>query len=222
MTPSPRAGVPPVAVRMPSSLASAPANRHAPDHRLAIAAAKIIGAGAQFGRVVDDGRDVIELRDGELTIDARNAAPVELRSGTTAIRIADAKITVTARTGAVATVAVFAGSVEMSSGPRSMVVTAGTVWEAPAAPNGETDASFEAFRAGWLALRRGELRVAIAAFDRASDPVVREDAAFWAAVAAERAGDDDAAHRRFVEFLATFPDSPRVNAVRRAIADKRR
>jgi TolA-binding protein len=47
--------------------------------------------------------------------------------------------------------------------------------------------------------------------------VVQEDAAYWAAVAASRAGDREAAHRRFADFLVRFPGSPRVVAARRAL-----
>lgn len=182
-------------------------------------AAKLSGTKARFGRATQSGRDVIELRDGALTVDARQTAPAEIRLGATAIHIADAKATVTARTGALARVAVFAGSVELSSGARSTIVNAGTVWEAPAEPASDPNSSLAAFREGWLALRQSRFADAIAAFDRASDPVVQEDAAYWAAVATSRAGDRDAARRRFADFLARFPESPRADAARRALAD---
>jgi hypothetical protein len=189
----------------------------APPSAPAVATAKLSGSRAQFGRATRSGRDVIELRDGELTVDARQTAPAEIRLGTTAIRIADAKATVKVRTGALASVTVFAGSVELSSGARSTIVTAGTVWEAPAEPVADANSSLAAFREGWLALRQGQFTAAITAFDRASDPVVREDAAYWAAVAASRAGDRDAARRRFADFLSRFPGSPRAEAARRAL-----
>ena len=74
---------------------------------------------------------------------------------------------------------------------------AGTVWrrEALADPRPATPAvpprpepvtptgAAAAFRNGWEALRAERYRDAIAAFDRASDPVVAEDAAYWAAAA---------------------------------------
>jgi hypothetical protein len=188
-----------------------------PRNRPAIAAAKLSG-GAQFGRATRSGRDVIDLHDGELTVDTRQTAPAEIQLGTTAIRVANAKVTVTVRTGVLETVAVFAGSVELSSGARSTVVTAGTVWEAPAEPpTSDPAASLDAFREGWAALQQKRLAKAIAAFDRASDPVVHEDAAYWAAVATYRAGDRADARRRFTEFLARFPKSPRANAARSAL-----
>ena len=73
-----------------------------------------------------------------------------------------------------------------------------------------------AFRAGWEALRAARYADAIAAFDRATDPAVAEDASFWAAIAAQRAGQADDARKRLDLFLATFPDSPRAEDARRA------
>jgi TolA-binding protein len=145
---------------------------------------------------------------------------VELRLGPTAIRVADAKATVTAKTGAIASVVVFAGSVALSSGVQSTVVMAGNVWVA--SKTSDRAGSMAAFQAGWAALRRGNFAIAIAEFDRARDPVIREEAAFWAAIAARRAGHRDAAHRRFVEFLENFPFSSRADAARREIAADRR
>ena len=72
------------------------------------------------------------------------------------------------------------------------------------------------FRVGWEALRAHRYNEAIAAFDRATDPAVAEDAAFWAAIAAQRAGYDDIARKRLDAFLAAFPDSPRAESARRA------
>ena len=73
-----------------------------------------------------------------------------------------------------------------------------------------------AFRAGWEALRARRYDDAISAFDRATDPAVAEDAAFWAAIAAQRAGRSDDARKRLDAFLAEFPDSPRAESARRA------
>lgn len=183
--------------------------------RAPVAAAVVTSRRAQFGRAMRGDRDIVELRDGEVTVDARNTAPIELRLGDTAVRVADAKATVTAKTGAIASVVVFAGSVELSSGASSTVVIAGTTWEAP-----RTDPSWSlaAFRSGWSALRRNELAAAVTAFDKATDPVVREEAAFWAAVAVHRSGDHAAARRRFRDFLVQFPDSSRSDAAREALA----
>ncbi|HTR53756.1 MAG TPA: tetratricopeptide repeat protein, partial [Kofleriaceae bacterium] len=58
---------------------------------------------------------------------------------------------------------------------------------------------------------------AVAAFDRATDPIVAEEAMFWAAVCAGRAGDDDDSARRLRAFLARFPHSPRRHDARAAL-----
>jgi TolA-binding protein len=57
-----------------------------------------------------------------------------------------------------------------------------------------------------------------AAFDRANDPVVVEEAMFWAAIASERAGNLDEAARRLRTFVERFPSSPWLEAARAAIA----
>lgn len=85
--------------------------------------------------------------------------------------------------------------------------------EASAPPSGVA-----AFRAGWEALRAGQPRVARAHFERADDPAVREDAAYWAAVASERAGERLEAARRFREFAQLYPASPRAADARAAAA----
>ncbi len=85
--------------------------------------------------------------------------------------------------------------------------------EASAPPSGVA-----AFRAGWEALRAGQPRVARAHFERADDPAVREDAAYWAAVASERAGERVEAARRFREFAQLYPASPRAADARAAAA----
>ncbi len=77
--------------------------------------------------------------------------------------------------------------------------------------------SARAFQDGWAALHAGRDADAIAAFDRATDPSVAEDASYWAAVAAERAGDVADAARRMRDFIARFPTSPRVGAARAAL-----
>jgi TolA-binding protein len=77
--------------------------------------------------------------------------------------------------------------------------------------------SMAAFRRGWEALRAHHHAQAIAAFDLATDPVVAEDAAFWAAIATERAGDLDGAATRLRDFLDRFPGSPRAETARAAL-----
>src|SRR4030095_4227402 len=138
--------------------------------------------------------------DGEVTIDARGARPVEIATVGTRVRIGDAKVAVVAKRGVVETVTVIAGTVEVTSHGRRQVIESGTIWERDRA----VDAAFDAFREGWTALRDGKYDAAIAAFDRAGDPAVAEDARYWAAVASERAGQKVEATRRFEEFLAKF------------------
>jgi len=92
--------------------------------------------------------------------------------------------------------------------------------EAPAAVRSPTPVgspALDAFRIGWEALRAGRHRDAIAAFDRATDPAVAEDARYWAAVAAARAGDPQDAQRRLREFVIAFPASLHVAAARAAL-----
>ncbi|MBL8621304.1 MAG: hypothetical protein JNK64_08375 [Myxococcales bacterium] len=88
----------------------------------------------------------------------------------------------------------------------------------PAAPPAPPPIGVAAFRAGWEALRAGQPLVARAHFDRAGDPAVAEDAAYWAAVASERAGDRLEAARRFRQFAQAFPASPRAADARAAAA----
>ncbi|HEU0030205.1 MAG TPA: hypothetical protein VFQ53_06225 [Kofleriaceae bacterium] len=78
-------------------------------------------------------------------------------------------------------------------------------------------AALAAFRDGWTALRAGQYEAAIAAFDRATDPVIAEEAAFWAANACERAGRLDDAARRYRAFVDRFPGSARAGSARTAI-----
>jgi hypothetical protein len=102
--------------------------------------------------------------------------------------------------------AVFGGSAQIA-GER---VAAGEPWQ-------PTASGFDWFRRGWAALRDGRDDEALAAFDRADAPAIASDAAFWAAVAAERAGHDDA-RARFERFVARFPDSEHVGAARAHLA----
>ncbi|HEY1817003.1 MAG TPA: hypothetical protein VGG74_31860 [Kofleriaceae bacterium] len=78
-------------------------------------------------------------------------------------------------------------------------------------------AALTSFRDAWVALRAGDNRAAVALFDRSTDPAVAEEATYWAAIAAERAGDDADAKRRFSNFIARFPSSPYVEQARRAL-----
>lgn len=173
-------------------------------------------ASADFARATTSTRDVVTLREGQVAVDAVHARPVQVVAGQTRIQITRARAEITARSGVIEAVTVFAGSVEVTVGDRRRVIQAGMVWErelTELAP----DESLRAFRDGWKALRAKRHAEAIAAFDRATDPVVAEDASYWAAIASERAGDRADAVRRYTDFLARFPQSPRAEAARAAM-----
>jgi hypothetical protein len=173
------------------------------------------GRAADFTRLTVEDREVLALRNGTLTIDARNAREVEITMRGTTVRVDEAKICVVAHRGVIETVTVFAGSAEVTARGKLTVVEAGMVW-VPDAVGAAT--ALREFRVGWAALRDGDLATAIAAFDRARDPVVAEDAAYWAAVAVERAGNVGDAARRFAGFLDLFPKSPHAETARVALA----
>ncbi len=184
--------------------------------------ASLVGKGADFARTQRGDQDVVTLHDGELTIDATASDPVTIVAGDTRVTIASSRATVVARRGVIVTASVFAGTAHVTTtGGRLHVIDAGDVWirDPEAKPTAAAGArvSLEAFRIGWEALRAQQHPQAIAAFDRATDPVVAEDAAFWAAIAAERAGDPDDAATRLRSFLDRFPTSPRTEAARAAL-----
>lgn len=158
-----------------------------------------------------------QLSDGPVTIDARNAAPVRVAAGDTAVQISASKVEVTSRGGVVTMVRVFAGSAEIDHTGRRVVVVAGDVWVRPTGPV----EALQSFEQGWMALRSARYRDAIAAFERAADPVVAEDAAYWAAIAAERAGDRVDAERRLRSFMIHFPRSLRIENARRLLTEFR-
>ena len=211
-----------------------PAPPSVPDVRPAPELAGVTGAKAQFTRETTAGTDVVQLRDGELAIDALATRAVEIVAGTTRIAIpTSTRAAVVARAGVIESVTVFAGSVEVIAGDHKATVAAGTAWERttlkvatekpakPEASDAERTAlatsSLAAFREGWTALRTGNHQAAIEAFDRATDPVVAEDATYWAANATERAGDRQGAAKRYADFVARFPASPRAAAAEAAI-----
>ena len=204
--------------------------------------AGVTGSTAVFERVTTAAQDRVRLVEGALEIDARVARPIQIISGAMEVAVpTQARASVVARGGVIQSVAVFAGSVEIVVGDRRQRIEAGATWErstilarVPAAPReapadptaagpepapapADVATSLSAFRDGWTALRAGDHRAAIAAFDHATDPVVAEDAAYWAANATERAGDRADAARRYADFIARFPASPRAEASAAAI-----
>ena len=184
-----------------------------PDAR---AAAKLAGSGdyARDARDAKAPHDIVRLRGGELTVDSTGSGPVEVVSGGTAIAVKKARVKVIASHGVVSSVAVFAGSAEVTVDGHRVIVEAGTVWERDVA----RDEALAAFRTGWTALRSGDNTAAIAAFDRATDPTVAEDATYWGAIASERVGDTDGALRRYRDLLARFPSTTRASEARAALA----
>jgi hypothetical protein len=156
---------------------------------------------------------MVALRDGALTIDARNRAPVSVVVGDATFAVANGRVKIVASGSVIVSAHVFSGSVERIDAAVHATIEAGEAWTPPPGPK----TSLAAFRAGWQALREGRNSDARSAFVLATDPVVVEDATFWAAVAAERAGDDDAA-ARYDAFAVQFPDSAHVDAARAAAA----
>jgi len=214
---------PPIEIVERARIEHAPEDVHQAPRR-----AEIVSSDADFARERRDAQDIVMLRDGELAIDARDREPVTVVAGDTRVTIARSRVHIIARTGVIVTARVFAGSAEVTTAGKRQVIDAGAVWtrETPAEPGRDTaprapetgpSASLTAFRAGWEALRANRYLDAIAAFDRATDPVVAEDAAFWAAIASERAGNRADAATRLRAFVDRFPGSVRIEAARSAL-----
>jgi hypothetical protein len=214
--PVPVAIAPAVAPTLPVAPAPPPAVAPLPK---APVAAEVAGT-ATFTRASVAKRDTLRLGEGEIVIDARDREPVAVTARDTTIAIANARVSVTAHHGVIVATRVFAGSVEVTSGAAHRVLETGEVWSRPLdlPPASAAATSLAAFRSGWEALRGGHTSEAIASFDRATDEVVAEDAAFWAAVAADRGGDVPEAVRRLRAFLERFPASPHADAARASLA----
>ena len=150
-------------------------------------------------------RDVITLADGSVDVDTTHSRAVDVRIGATVVRVDGAKVTVVAKQHAIVRVHVVVGAASIISPDRRIVVERGSVWTAEETAS---ERSLHAFRDAWIALRAGNNREAIALFDTATDPTVAEEAAYWAAIATKRMGDDAAARVRMTDFLARFPQSP--------------
>ncbi|HEY0252095.1 MAG TPA: hypothetical protein VGC41_11250, partial [Kofleriaceae bacterium] len=146
--------------------------------------------------------DAVTLADGTLELDTRGKHAVEIVIGETLVRAAQARVRVQARNRAVVSVEVVVGAVHIVTRDRDTIVERGMTWEPPVAAGGLSE-----FRAAWVELRAGHSREAMLLFDRATNPAIREEARYWAAIAASRARDPSAA-QRMVEFEAAFPDSP--------------
>jgi TolA-binding protein len=171
--------------------------------------AKVAGAGT-FDRV----GDTVKLEQGEVTIDSVGTKAASVTHGDTAVSVRGARVKVIAKRGVIAQVHVFAGSAEVTVAGKKVIVEQGTIWDR----NGAREDSLAAFRTGWELLRAGDNAGAITAFDQASDDVVAEDAAYWAAIAAERMGNTTDALARFRAFVLRFPKSPRAESATTSIA----
>jgi ferric-dicitrate binding protein FerR (iron transport regulator) len=179
------------------------------------ARAKLDGTG-DYSRKVTADHEIVRLASGELTVDTDHstARPVHVVTGDTTLAFKHARVKVIATKGAIAQVSVFAGTAELTVNGTTQIIEAGMVWERPATP---ADSS-TAFQEGWAALREGRNADAIAAFDRAVDPVVAEDALYWGAIASERIGDAAGAKQRYEMLLEKFATSPRAKKVKKALA----
>ncbi len=93
------------------------------------------GTGARFERVPASDRDVVFVTDGTLAVDAttsEQAISLTDRAATPlSVRAEGARLEVRASRGAIHSVQVFAGSVEITHQGRTIVVTAGATWTAP-------------------------------------------------------------------------------------------
>ncbi|MBA3463555.1 MAG: hypothetical protein H0T46_26600 [Deltaproteobacteria bacterium] len=171
--------------------------------------AKVAGAGT-FARV----GDTVKLSQGEVTVDTVGTKAASVTHGDTAVSVRSARVKVIAKRGVIAQVHVFAGSAEVTVGGKKVTVEQGTIWDR----NGAREDSLAAFRTGWELLRSGDNAGALGAFDQATDDVIAEDAAYWAAIAAERMGNNADALSRFRAFVTRFPKSPRAESATSSIA----
>ena len=71
---------------------------------------------------VRDGRDVLALADGSITIDSRDARDVDVRVADTVVHVNTARVRVHAHAGAILSVQVIAGSAEIETPARHVVV----------------------------------------------------------------------------------------------------
>jgi hypothetical protein len=159
---------------------------------------------AQVTRESVAGREVLRLTDGVVTVDSRDARDVEVRIAQATVLITDATVRVHARHGVITKIQVIVGSAQLVTPAKRVQIERGEIWSAEPALDTR---SIRAFRDGWVALRTGRNLEAIALFDTATDPMVADDAAYWAAIAARRAGSPDAMHR-LTEFVSRYPHSP--------------
>ena len=214
--PSTKAASAPPVVAMPARLSVVPIQP--PPARQSTSVHSLAGTTYEIDRTAD--HQTLHVHGGEgVVIESATAIDVDL--GATVIALAPGRFELRLRHGVIASVQVFAGYAQIKRDRDVTRVFAGETWDLPVAPpptilspvanlplrQPATVSGKEWFRLGWLALREHREHDAIAAFDHADDPSIAEDAAFWAAVAAERAGDRASALERFERFVAAFPHS---------------
>jgi hypothetical protein len=171
--------------------------------------------GARLSQRIGDDRDIVTLTDGDIEIDSRAARNVDVKIGSAVVRVDDAKVVVRARHRAIVNVEVVIGAAAVIGTDRRVIVERGSVWSSePTA----SERSLRAFRDAWVALRSGHNAEAMELFDAATDRAVAEEAAYWGAIAAKRAGQDDAARDRLTDFVQRFPQSPYVAQAKALLA----
>ena len=106
--------------------------------------AATITGDADFTRDAHDAHDTIQLRDGTISVDARDRAPVAVAIGDTTIQVTNAHVEIRAAHGVIVSAHAFAGSVERTSPESTAIISAGEVWTPP-----PPEASLAAFRVGW-------------------------------------------------------------------------
>lgn len=197
-------------------------------------------ADADYERVDGGAEDRVVLRGGAIVVDGA-AAPgraVRVVSAGAELRGQGARFEARGDRRGLRVVRVFAGSVEIDAGARTVSVSRGETWtweppaDEPRAPSSvaarggdggdataTTAAATAAFHAGWTSLRAGDFARAARELDAArAAPAVAEDATYWAAVAWARAGEPARARAGFEAFLAGFAGSPRAGEAHLALA----
>lgn len=160
--------------------------------------------GAVLSRKSGEDRDVLSLVDGVIELDTRTARNVDVRVGDAVIRVDDAAVKITARKRTIISVQVVVGAARITSADQQVTLHRDSMWmPGPSAKQ----QSMTTFKDAWIALRAGRNREAIELFDRVTDPVAIEEAMYWAAVAAKRAGDVESARERFARFVQRFAAS---------------
>ncbi len=160
--------------------------------------------GAVLSRRSGTDRDVLSLVDGVIELDTRTARNVDVRVGDAVIRVDDAAVKIIARKRTIISVQVVVGAARITSADQQVTLQRDSLWmPGPSAKQ----QSMSTFKDAWIALRAGRNREAMELFDRVTDPVAIEEATYWAAVAAQRAGDLDDAKARFARFVQRFPGS---------------